>query len=214
MVIADFLFGGIFFLFALPLLGWPIVPGEPPPDLSKRGSGKRSPLPAPSVGDEIYVPSALYVSHGEDDILGGCAIVESIKKEKHGNEIVHGVTVQELPSRTYYWENGLAEEQEGLRERFGSQRARPDPDEREEFNSGSFITQDVIRRWLREAKEKGATHVIVVSDAYDHTYCPLSVMPGEDPREKATGAGLVKEVYSLSRDIESQLAENRAFHFD
>lgn len=183
-------------------------------DEERRGKAENSFSPVPSVGDEIYVPSALYISHGEDDILGGRAVVKSVKKEKHGNDIIHGVTVQELPNRTYFWENGLADKQEELRKEFGDGRARPDPDKREEFNSGSIITQDVIRRWLKEAKERGATHVIVVSDTFDYTYCPVSVMPGEDPREKAKAVGSVTEVYSLARDIESQLSEHRAFHFD
>lgn len=168
----------------------------------------------PSVGQEIYILSALYLSHGRDDICGGRATVTKVIEEKHGDRIVHGIQVQGLPNKTYYWENGLAQQQEELQNRFGDQLAHLDPDEREEFNSHSIITRDVIRRWLNEGKERGATHVIVVSDTYDYTYSPTYVMPGEDPRQKAKEVGSVKEVYSLQRDIESQLAENRAFHYD
>lgn len=171
-------------------------------------------LAVPVVGQEIYIPSSVYLSHGEDDVLGGRAIVARVKEEKHGDRTVHGITVKELPNTTYYWENGLAQQQNELQKRFCDQCARPDPDEREEFNSGSIITKDVIRRWLEEARQAGATHVIVVSDTYDYTYFPVSVMPGEDPRKKAEEVGDVKEVYSLLRDIEPQIAEGRAFHYD
>lgn len=168
----------------------------------------------PSVGQEIYIPSALYLSRGRDDVCGGRAVVTKVIEEKHGDRIVHGIQVKGLPNRTYYWENGLAQRQEELRNRFGDLLAHPDPDKREEFNSHSIITRDVIRRWLVEGKERGATHVIVVSDTFDYTYSPSYVMPGENPRQKAGEIGSVQEVYSLSRDIESQLAENRAFHYD
>lgn len=168
----------------------------------------------PSIGQEIYIPSALYLSRGSDDICGGRAVVAKVVEEKHGDRTVHGIQVQGLPNNIYYWENGLAQQQEELQNRFGNQLAHPDPDEREEFNSNSIITRDVIRRWLKEGQERGATHVIVVSDTYDHTYSPTYVMPGEDPRQKAEEVGSVKEVYSLLHDIESQLVEDRAFHYD
>jgi hypothetical protein len=164
----------------------------------------------PAIGQEIYVPTSLYISHGEDDVLGGRATVMSVSEEKLGNRIVHCITVKEHPSVTYYWETYLAEYQEEWEQQFGDQRAKPIPDNREEFNSGSIITIDVIRRWLQEGKERGATHVIIISDTFDYTYYPVYVMPGENPRKKAkqeTGKQTsVKEVYSLSHDIEAQLA--------
>jgi hypothetical protein len=46
-------------------------------------------------------------------------------------------------------------------------------------------TQEDIRRWLKEAKKEGATHVIVVCDSFDHEDYPVPVMPGENVREKA-----------------------------
>lgn len=172
----------------------------------------------PSIGEEIYVPTRLYMSHGEDDVLGGRATVMGVWEEKHGNRIVHGITVKEHPNTTYYWENGLVECQEEWKQKFGDQRAKSIPDNREEFNSGSVITPDVIRRWLREGKKQGATYVIIISDTFDYTYYPVYVMPGEDPRkiieEETTECTSVKEVYSLSRDIEAQLASYPALNFD
>ena len=77
-----------------------------------------------------------------------------------------------------------------------------------------------IRKWLEEAKAKGATHVIIACDTFDQGDFPVSVMPGEDPRKKAGEYDnpdkmlRLMEVYSFSRDIEGQLKERRAFHYD
>jgi hypothetical protein len=80
-------------------------------------------------------------------------------------------------------------------------------------------TQDMIRDWLKEAKEEGATHVIVVCDTYDHEDYPVQVMPGVDPKavyERYNGKEMqrVMEVYALHLDFESQLNERRAFHLE
>ena len=174
--------------------------------------------PVPVVGQDIYVPTELYISHGKDDIQGGLAEISSVVSEMHGDRKVHKIKVKELPHKSYVWENHLAENQENLAKRFGEQRAKPDPDERPEFNSGARITKSDLRRWLQEGKEMGATHVIVMSDTYDYVYYPVYVMPGDNPRkvgEKESGTDTsVKEVYSLSLDIELQLAEDISRHYD
>lgn len=69
---------------------------------------------------------------------------------------------------------------------------------------------DTLRSWLNDAKKEGATHMIVVCDTYDHDDYPVTVMPGEDAREKADeyrGKSMqrVMEVYNLSIDFEEQL---------
>ena len=75
-----------------------------------------------------------------------------------------------------------------------------------------------IREWLRQAQEQKATHLIMVCDTYDWEDYPVYVQEGQDPREEAAKYGTnslrVMEVYSLSKDLESQIAEHRAFHFD
>lgn len=91
--------------------------------------------PVPKVGDTIYVPTALYISHGEDDVRGGLAEVTRVVEEQHGKRTVHGIVVKEVPGTKYYWENGLAQQQNKLQERHGGRRAKPDPDERPEFRS-------------------------------------------------------------------------------
>lgn len=172
----------------------------------------------PSVSKEIYVDSSFSMSHGRDDVLGGLATVTKVEKGRSAGETIHFISVKEHPGHGYNWEQVLAKKQEELKEEFGSKRARPIPDKRPEFNSGSTITQDNIRHWLEEGKKRGATHVIVMSDTYDFLYYPIYVMPEKDPREAAkeeTGRDTsVKEVYSLSGDIEAQLAEDLSLNYD
>ncbi|MEW6261505.1 MAG: hypothetical protein AB1641_00380 [Thermodesulfobacteriota bacterium] len=80
-------------------------------------------------------------------------------------------------------------------------------------------TRRDIEGWLAQAKEMGASHVIVVYDAFDYHDYPVYVMPGQDVREKfkeLDGVNMqrVMEVYSLKLPVEEQLSEHRAFHFD
>lgn len=76
-----------------------------------------------------------------------------------------------------------------------------------------------IRSWLEEGKRGNATHVIVVCDEFSHEDYPVYVGAGEDARTVAgdlntKGMQRVMEVYSLALDIESQLREHRAFHYE
>lgn len=91
-------------------------------------------------------------------------------------------------------------------------------------------TKDDIRQWLQSGKAQNATHVIVVCDTFDYEDYPVFVSPNENAQSKAREYGTtghnglptlanmsmqrVMEVYSLSHDLESQLNEYRAFHFD
>ncbi len=75
-----------------------------------------------------------------------------------------------------------------------------------------------IRLWLDEALKLGATHLIVVVNKYWDDF-PVYVMPGEDTREVAArydgiDRQRIMEVYSLAMDLEAQLDEFRAFHWD
>jgi len=40
-----------------------------------------------------------------------------------------------------------------------------------------------IDRWIKEATEKGATHIISVCDTFDYDDYPVYVMPGENLAE-------------------------------
>jgi hypothetical protein len=80
-------------------------------------------------------------------------------------------------------------------------------------------SQATIRSWLAEGKAKGATHMIVATDTFDHGDYPVYVMKGENARERADAIARqsmtrVMEVYSYGRDLEAQLGESRAFHYD
>lgn len=91
-------------------------------------------------------------------------------------------------------------------------------------------TKGEIRQWLQEGKAQHATHVIIVCDTWDWEDYPVLVSPNENARIKAGQYGIsgasglptlanskmqkVMEVYSLSHDLDSQLNEFRAFHFD
>lgn len=78
-------------------------------------------------------------------------------------------------------------------------------------------TREDIARWFREGKAQGATHMIIVCDTFDWEDYPVYVMPGENIQEKYgewKKKGRIMEVYSLHKDMETQLNEHRAFHFD
>lgn len=81
----------------------------------------------------------------------------------------------------------------------------------------AVTTKHEIRLWLQEAKDAGATHMLVVCDTFDHEDYPVKVMPNEDVQKKmkeAVDIGMTRlmEVYSLRRDFEEQLNERYAWH--
>ena len=83
----------------------------------------------PEVGEKIYIPTSLYMDHGEDDVHGGLATISEVVLNsdcpQESNRIY--VFVQEVPGVSYnYWV--LLRDQDKLRERFGDQAAYPDPD--------------------------------------------------------------------------------------
>jgi hypothetical protein len=80
-------------------------------------------------------------------------------------------------------------------------------------------SKDEIRDWLKHGKQVGATHMLVVCDTFDHDDYPVYVMAHEKVREKAAkynGENMQRlmEVYSLTMDLEKQLGEHRAFHYE
>ncbi len=80
-------------------------------------------------------------------------------------------------------------------------------------------TQDDIRRWLGEATERRATHMVVVTDTFDWEDYPVFVLQGEETGERLAEVGgqpmqKVIEVYSMSLPLEPQVAERRAYHPD
>lgn len=81
-------------------------------------------------------------------------------------------------------------------------------------------TRETLRRWLKEGKAKGATHMVVSCDTFEYEDYPVYVMPGQDVRAVVKHHSSyermlrVMEVYSYALDLEEQLAEHRSFHYD
>lgn len=88
-------------------------------------------IDAPIVGDKIYIPSALHVSHGEDDIQGGLATVTDV--EFHGSQNHKAFVTTNVGSTAYNWQF-LREKQDALKAEFGDALAKETPDYRSEFN--------------------------------------------------------------------------------
>jgi hypothetical protein len=88
----------------------------------------------PRPGTDIYVPTSLYLSHGVDDFQGGLAQVYRVEQRTTGGQPALFVSVVERPGVQYNWAF-LKDQQDALREHFGTRRARPDPDYSVESNT-------------------------------------------------------------------------------
>jgi hypothetical protein len=97
---------------------------------------KNKEKPEPFIGQKIYVPTSLYLSHGMDDFIGGIATISKIEESTYLSEDDCNylmVGIEEKPRTLYNW-NSLLKEQNELKTRFGKNCAHPDPDDRPEFN--------------------------------------------------------------------------------
>lgn len=83
----------------------------------------------PKVGEKIYIPTSLYMDHGEDDVHGGLATISKVELNlncpQETNRIY--VYVKEVPGVSYNYIM-LIKDQVKLKERYGNQTAYPDPD--------------------------------------------------------------------------------------
>ena len=75
-----------------------------------------------------------------------------------------------------------------------------------------------IMDWFQEGQSKGATHMIIMCDTYDHEDYPAYVMYGESAKDKvdtlAKGSmQRVMEVYNLNKDMVMQLNQPRSFEY-
>lgn len=80
----------------------------------------------PKVGDWIYTPTQMSISHGEDDVCGGLAQVTSVEFCPQYNGGNHLVKVAQV-KRGFFWER-IRDDQARLREQFGKALAFDDPD--------------------------------------------------------------------------------------
>lgn len=90
-------------------------------------------LKGPEVGQDVYVPTSLYLSHGADDFIGGLCEVIEVKDGISAGKSVPFIRVKERPSTSYNWKR-LLEKQESLQAEYGTRRGYPDPDLDPEFN--------------------------------------------------------------------------------
>lgn len=84
-------------------------------------------MQVPKVGDMIYVESAFYIDHGEDDRVGGLAKVVKIQDGISAGKKEPFVVVEAFPYNSFNWCH-LAPKQEELKKRFGRKKAYSDPD--------------------------------------------------------------------------------------
>jgi hypothetical protein len=82
----------------------------------------------PKVGDQIYLDSEFYLTHGEDDFIGGLCTITFVE----GDKSPFWIRIEENRG-TFTWSYN-AEEQENLKKKFGTNRGYMRPDDREEFN--------------------------------------------------------------------------------
>lgn len=80
---------------------------------------------------------------------------------------------------------------------------------------GTRANQEMVETWLKEGKEKGATHCLIICDTWDladgfEDY-PLYVYEGEDVENEkklyqdSSGIERLLHCYELSKDIETLL---------
>lgn len=82
-----------------------------------------------------------------------------------------------------------------------------------------MTTKAEISRWFDEGVAQGATHMAVVCDTFD--YCDYPTYITEPDANKAKdlisaknqNMQRVMEVYNLTMDKDTQLAEHRAFNY-
>ena len=78
----------------------------------------------PRIGAVLYIETELYIGHGEDDVRGGKAVVESVQN-KWGSV---WITFKGFSRHKYYSWQHLLNNQEKLRGEYGDLWAYPDPD--------------------------------------------------------------------------------------
>jgi hypothetical protein len=83
----------------------------------------------PEVGQYVWHPSLLHLTHGVDDFEGGVCKVSVVVEKPDGIY----VRLEELGDWEVSWKY-LLEGQDEWRERYGKQPGRADPDLRREFN--------------------------------------------------------------------------------
>ncbi len=81
----------------------------------------------PKIGDKLYVPTLMSLSHGQDDIIGGLATIKKVKI--YENYFEHNRVFIEFYEicKVLNW-NYIKENQEKWSEEYNGKTARNDPD--------------------------------------------------------------------------------------
>jgi hypothetical protein len=102
---------------------------------TKKTSKKNEPVLA--IGTKVYIPTSLHVYNGKDDIQGGLATVKSIEYSEHLSSDHYNyimVSFEELSQGKRYNWRYLLEHQKEWKKEYKGLIAKPDPDDRPEFN--------------------------------------------------------------------------------
>jgi len=77
-----------------------------------------------------------------------------------------------------------------------------------------------VRKWLSEAREQGASHMLIITDTNSNKAFTMLVMPGEDPEAiwanypgPRKSVYLARECYKIDDDWDEQLALFRVKKF-
>ena len=88
----------------------------------------------PKVGDKVYVPTSLYLTHGCDDFRGGVCTVSGVREGFDGRGGDVYISVEEDPGTWHNCGTYLEPQQEKFKAQYGDQKGHADPDYRPEFN--------------------------------------------------------------------------------
>lgn len=81
-------------------------------------------------------------------------------------------------------------------------------------------TREDLKLWLQLGKDDSTvTHVVIVCDTFDYEDYGVYIRQDEDVKERVEKLNnrpmqRVMEVYSMSKDIDEQLAEDRSFNYE
>lgn len=81
-----------------------------------------------------------------------------------------------------------------------------------------MTTRAEIGEWFDRGIDKGASHMVVVCDTFDHGDFPVYVMPDQDVNEVITANNSdskmlrVMEVYKMAMDKTAQMEVRRAYN--
>lgn len=82
-----------------------------------------------------------------------------------------------------------------------------------------MVSREDIATWFKSAREQQATHMLVISDDFAYECYPVFVSAQQDVRKVAQdyeqkSMTTLMECYAIHLDLESQLEEHRAFHYE